>query len=373
MSDNDSFHLKYRPSNLEECIGHTDAVTRLKGMIANNKLPNALLFTGPSSVGKTTLARAFAVEVNGKPIDQQRQSYMEMNASDQRSIDDIRNLVQISKFRPDCKRRIICIDEAQGVLSGGGAGAAAACLLKPLEEPSAATTWILCSMDPSKFVSGNGKAIANRCAPFVLEPHSNGDLLKMAIRIAKGERMKYVNKELLKTVVRSSDQQMRKLANLMQALRDYYYGLDTKPAMLEESHIASVLSSTESSDDVLVVQVVVSMFCGKYAMVQRALLDVSDGFAFINKLLYASSFLLNNAVLDGARHPKVWWSATNKAIMEGLKKAQVKPTLGQLALVQTSMVELKARAGSFAVGEVELVSATMYRVIKDLYVDKKGE
>ena len=151
-----------------------------------------MLFTGPSSVGKTTLARALATELNGKPAEKQ-QDYQEINGTDQRSIEDMRNLIQVSKFKPSGKKRIIVIDEAQGVLTNAPAAAA---LLKPLEEPSPDTLWILCSMDPTKFGSGNGKAIANRCTQFVLEPHSNGELLKQALRIAKGERMRYVDKEL---------------------------------------------------------------------------------------------------------------------------------------------------------------------------------
>ena len=143
-------------------------------------------------MGKTTLARALATELNSKPAEKQ-QDYQEINGTDQRSIEDMRNLIQVSKFKPSGKKRIIVIDEAQGVLTNAPAAAA---LLKPLEEPSPDTLWILCSMDPTKFGSGNGKAIANRCTQFVLEPHSNGELLKQALRIAKGERMRYVDKEL---------------------------------------------------------------------------------------------------------------------------------------------------------------------------------
>ena len=72
MTDkNNDLHSKYRPRTLDEVIGHEAAVTRLRGQIKSGKLRSAYLFTGPSSVGKTTLARCLAAEINGKPIEQQ--------------------------------------------------------------------------------------------------------------------------------------------------------------------------------------------------------------------------------------------------------------------------------------------------------------
>jgi DNA polymerase III gamma/tau subunit len=67
----DSLDLKYRPQTLDECFGHTKAITQLRGMIKTNKLPNALAFFGPPSAGKTTLARCVAAEINKKPVAQQ--------------------------------------------------------------------------------------------------------------------------------------------------------------------------------------------------------------------------------------------------------------------------------------------------------------
>jgi len=336
-------------------------------MVSSGKIPNALLFTGPSSVGKTTLARALAVAINGRPIEQQKQSYIEVNGSDKRSIEDVRDVIQMSKFRADCKRRIIMIDEVQGILTNQPAAAA---LLKPLEEPSKGTLWILASMDPSKFNTSNGKAVANRCTQFVLEPHTNQDLLQQAMRIAKGEKMRYIDKELLKDVVRSSANEMRTLANLMQGLRDYYDGLDDKPAMLDKEVIGAVLASTQSSDDKQAVKIIVSALAGKYAEVQRALLYTADGFQMMQKLLWLSSFLLNVTVLEGARHPKVWFSPINKQLLADLKSAGVKPSLGQLASLQANIVDMKSRAATFAVGEVELMSAVFYRTIKEMFPPK---
>jgi DNA polymerase III gamma/tau subunit len=360
------FHSKYRPETLDRIIGHEAAVTRLKGMVASGNIPGAILFTGPSSVGKTTLARAFATAVNGKPIEEQRQDFKEVNAGETRSIDDMRDLIQLSKFRPSSKRRIFVLDEAQQIVTNP---AAAAALLKPLEESSkgsGATTWILCSMDPSKFTTGNGKAIANRCTQFNLTPHEDSDLLKQAVRICKGENMvAYLEKEHLSEVVKACNGEMRTLANLLQGVRDYYNGLDKKPKKLAIETLTTVLQSSESQDDKLVVAVIAGVLTGKYAQVHRALLDVTEPFTFINKMAYASSFLLSNAVLDGARHPKVWWSGINKELVAKLKSANV--TLGAYAALNEAVVNLKAQSANFTVDEISLISARMYRLIKDMF------
>ena len=360
-----SFANRWRPGTLARIIGHETAVTRLRGMIASGKLPSAILITGPTAAGKTTLARAFATEVNGRPVAQQT-DYKEINAGTTRGIDDMRELEKISKFRPQSKRRFIVIDEVQSLLSNK---AAAQSILKPLEEPSPGTTWILCSMDPTKFGSGDGRAIANRAKQFVLEPHSELELLKQAARIARGESMDYVLDErrlILKEVVRNCNGEMRTLANLMESLYDYHAGLDTKPRLLRKSDVTTVLSSTQSSDDQLAIQLLLAVYTGKYKMVVRCLLDVNEGFPFITKLLAISRFYLSNMVLDGQRHSRVWASGPAKEFMAQMNVLKIEPTLGSVALVHSTLVEIRARAATFAVGETDLLSSELYKLIKEL-------
>jgi hypothetical protein len=141
--EENALHRKYRPQTLDRVIGQEAAVTRMRGMVNTGKIPNAIAIFGPFSAGKTTLARCLAAAVNEKPVAEQ-QDYKELNAATQRSIEDVRDLERVSKFKPmGSKRRFILVDEAQQFMSNA---TAAQGLLKPVEEPSSHTTWIFGSL-----------------------------------------------------------------------------------------------------------------------------------------------------------------------------------------------------------------------------------
>lgn len=359
-------HTKYRPKNVEELIGHEEAVTRIKGMIAKNKFPNAMLFTGPPSVGKTTLARAIAGTVNGKPVEEQGGDYKELNAADSRSIDDMRELIRVSKFKPMGKRRIIVIDEAHQLVANK---AAADALLKPLEDSGTTQTmWILCSMDAAKFRTGTtGPALAKRCTQFVLSPHTNSDLLKQAKRIVKGEKLKYLQEDdLLKTIVKRSDSEMRTLASLIGTVSDYYDGLEKKPKELKLDTLLEVLESVEDADEKMALQIVVGALTGSFTNVQKGILGAGDHFMLIKKLMWVAQFLLNVQVMDGAKHPKIMWYGLNRDVHNALKN--VKLSLGVYAAFNECMVDISQAASTFSVGADALLSAKLYRFIKDVMV-----
>jgi DNA polymerase III gamma/tau subunit len=359
-----ALHLKYRPQTLDECIGHDAVITRIQGMINSAKLPNALAFFGPPSSGKTTLARCIATEINGKPVSQQS-DFKEINAGTQRGIEDVRDLEKLSKFRAFSKKRFIVIDEAHQFLSNA---AAANALLKPLEEPSADTVWIICSMEPTKFSSTVGKAIVKRCTQFVLDAPTNTDLLKQAVRIVKGERMSYLvdqDKALLKAVVRAANNDMRELANLLQALQQFYDGLKDKPKLLETDDIANVISTVETSDDSLAHDFLLGIYTGDFKLAQRSLLQVGDAFQFGKKVLWLSQFVVNVTVLDGERSSKVWFTTANKAMLAAAKKQGI--GFNTLAEVNARLIRVMAQAATFALPATDLLSAEAYFMIKELH------
>jgi DNA polymerase III gamma/tau subunit len=360
-----SFHLQYRPANLSKVIGHEAAVTRLQGIISSGKSPNALAFFGPSGSGKTTLARAFAADINGVKGSGELRDYVEKNAAAEKTMEDVKSWLQIARFKPQFKRRVICIDEAQGLISNPQAANA---FLKPLEEPPANTIWIICSMEPAKFqASETGRAILKRCNQFVLEEHSTKDLYKQGLRIAKAEEMKYVmgdDNAVIKDVAKSV-QDMRSMSNVMESLQQYYEGIEgKKPKQLTVEHIQQVLRSTESSDDELAYKTMLAIYQQQFKVVMRCLLDVQDGFHFVTKLQWMNNAVMNNAVLDGARHRKNWSNNWGKLLIKDASKLKI--TLGVLAAVNATIVEARAQAATFQMSPEEMLSAKLYRLIKDL-------
>ncbi len=360
-TDSNSLHLKYRPTHLKEIIGHEQHVARLQGMIKTGKIPNALLFLGPSSAGKTTLGRAFATDVlGGIP----HPDYLETNVADKRTIEDMRELIGVSKLLPSGgKRRILLLDEMQQALSNPQA---ASVLLTPIESPPKTTTWILCSMDPEKFQSTkNGKAIANRCATFVLNPHSETELMAQLKRIVQGEEYEFFSKDLAKSLVDNCNGEMRTLANLIQATANYHEGKGYKPNdKLSTEDIQQVLRSTESDDDLTAVRFLVALHARKYHVAIKQALNVQDGFGFINKLMYLQQFVVNNFVLKGERHPKVWATNAGRELFKALDEVLAEEKGGDRLELHASILHhvaiTRSKAAAFVVPESLLLSELAY-------------
>ncbi len=359
------FHLKYRPKKLDQIVGHEKVVSRLKGIISSGKFPNALLFIGPSSAGKTTLARCFAAEVNETDKIDAHPDYLEINAGADGGIDEVRSMIGVAKLMPQRgKRRFICVDEAQRLT-----GAAAQAILKPLEQPPERTTFILCSMEPEKFSSGAGRAIANRCAQFVLEPHPKENIIRFLTRIAKKEEMGYVNEKVLNKIAENSNGEMRTAASLLESLQQYAAAEGGK---VDTDSLDEVIATTSTKDDEVAIRILIGVYALKFGVVQKAILDAQDSFGIINKLIWLNSFMLNNYILKGEKHPKVWWSKHNGDLKKKFDELAEKKViidenqLHMFATTQTYLVKLKQQSASFLVPEQNLIGGVLYECIDAL-------
>ncbi|MBI5355380.1 MAG: replication factor C small subunit, partial [Candidatus Aenigmarchaeota archaeon] len=194
---------KYRPQKLKDVIGQKPIVERLESFVAKKNLPH-LLFTGPAGCGKTTSALCLAKELFG---DSWRGNFLELNASDERGIDVIRNKVKdFARIMPlGHAFKIICLDEADALTTE-----AQQALRRTMESFSSVTRFILACNYSSKII----EPIQSRCAVFRFRPVDKQEIAKHIKAIAEKERVK-IDEAGIEALIGAGD--MRKAINLLQS------------------------------------------------------------------------------------------------------------------------------------------------------------
>ena len=215
--------LKYRPKNFEELIGQKVVSDTIINSIKADKIPNAYLFTGIRGVGKTTIARIVAKSLNClNGIDKlckknlcincegiSKSSHMdvlELNGADKTSINDIRDLIEFSRYGPtSSKYKIFIIDEVHQISSS-----AFNALLKILEEPPNYLKFILATTEIKKVPV----TIVSRCQRFDLSRVKSEDLFQFIKRV-KDKENGNVSDEALKLIVKISEGSVRDALSLL--------------------------------------------------------------------------------------------------------------------------------------------------------------
>lgn len=175
---------KYRPQNFEDVVGQQAITNTLENAIKNNHLAQALLFTGPRGVGKTSCARILAKRINqdGADIAEDEDfafNIFELDAASNNSVDDIRNLTDQVRIPPQTgKYKVYIIDEVH-MLSQAAFNA----FLKTLEEPPAHAIFILATTEKHKIIP----TILSRCQIF--------DFKRISVLDAKSYLKKISEKE----------------------------------------------------------------------------------------------------------------------------------------------------------------------------------
>jgi len=196
---------KYRPKSLDEMIGQSHITKRLDAFVKSKNLPHCL-FSGPAGVGKTTAALCIAKQLFGKTW---KSNFLELNASDERGIDVIRNKVKdFARTIPMGENRfkIIYLDEADSLTSD-----AQQALRRMMESYSNTCRFILACNWSSKIIP----PIQSRTAIFRFLPIPKSEIKEYLKRIAKNEKIA-VEEDALNAIIYLSEGDMRKAINILQ-------------------------------------------------------------------------------------------------------------------------------------------------------------
>jgi DNA polymerase-3 subunit gamma/tau len=218
--------LKYRPQEFKDLIGQEIMAQTITNAIKLNKTPNAYLLTGIRGVGKTTTARLIAKALNCQKNDNSNVScssekfcptcqeiinsnhidILEMDAASKTGIDDIRELIENSKYSPtSAKFKIFIIDEVHMLSKQAFNG-----LLKTLEEPPPSLKFILATTEVRKIPV----TILSRCQRFDLKRVSVEQLCEHLKKIVDKEKGKISN-DAIKLIARTSEGSVRDSISLL--------------------------------------------------------------------------------------------------------------------------------------------------------------
>ncbi len=221
-NDSKVLALKYRPQNFDDLIGQDVVAETITNSIIANKVPNAYLFTGIRGVGKTTIARIVAKALNCKNgIQKKCQNkcencqaitnsshidVLEMDAASKTGVDDVRELIEFSRYGPtSSKYKIFIIDEVH-MLSKQAFNA----LLKTLEEPPEYLKFIFATTEVKKIPV----TVISRCQRFDLSRIKSSELFNYIKKIKDKEGGK-ITDDALKLMVKISEGSVRDALSLL--------------------------------------------------------------------------------------------------------------------------------------------------------------
>lgn len=185
-----ALYRKYRSKSLDEIQGQSHITNVLKQSLAQGRIAHAYLLTGPRGVGKTSVARILAHEINKLPYDEESRhlDIIEIDAASNNGVDDVRELREKVQLAPvSAAKKIYIIDEVH-MLSKPAFNA----LLKTLEEPPEHVVFILATTDADKLPA----TIVSRTQQFGFRAITPDDAANHLAMIAKKEHIKVDSKAL---------------------------------------------------------------------------------------------------------------------------------------------------------------------------------
>ncbi len=296
---------KYRPKNFEELIGQESVSQTLSLALDANRLSHAYLFSGLRGSGKTSTARIFAKAlicekgISHKPcgechncinaLENRHIDIVEMDGASSRKIDDIRDLIEQTKYKPTVARfKIFIIDEVH-MLTKEAFNA----LLKTLEEPPSYVKFILATTDPLKLPA----TILSRTQHFRFKSIATNKITDHLAHILNLEGIKY-EQEALEILARSGSGSLRDTLTLLDQAIIYsknYVDVRTVTDMLglvDPKFLNELFGAVFAKDYAKIVEFV------KVLEDYEAQMVVDELIAYLKERMYASDALYSTLVLD---------------------------------------------------------------------------
>ncbi len=223
---------KYRPQTFKDVVGQQAITATLLNAIENNHLAQALLFTGPRGVGKTTCARILARKINQPGYDDPEEDFafnvFELDAASNNSVDDIRNLIDQVRIPPQTGQyKVYIIDEVHMLSS-----AAFNAFLKTLEEPPRHAIFILATTEKHKIIP----TILSRCQIFDFKRITVRDAREHLAEVARSQGIEF-EEDALHIIAQKADGAMRDALSIFDRVVSYCGKNLTRQAVAENLNV----------------------------------------------------------------------------------------------------------------------------------------
>ena len=253
MAESDIWTEKYRPSNFDEVVGQQEIIKRVKSLVQSLNIPH-LLFAGPAGIGKSTLALIIVKDLFGSKW---KENYLELNASDERGIEVVRQKVKDfarTKAIESMPFKVIFLDEADALTKE-----AQQALRRTMENYSNTCRFIMSCNYSSRIID----PIQSRCVILRFRLLEKKDIREVMKRIAKKENLNLTD-DALEALYDGSEGDCRRAINLLQTTASISLNINAEM-------INMILSSTRPKDILIVLNYALA---GDFISARDRLLDI---------------------------------------------------------------------------------------------------